>query len=65
MDMSLLKKKGVAGSIAIAVGAGLLALGHYGLGAAIFVAGMVDLVVDGLMLVARHTRRQWKSRRAT
>lgn len=65
MDIRVLKKKGVAGSLAIVVGAALLAFGHYGPGAAILVAGMVDLVVDGLTLVARHTRRQWKSRRAT
>jgi hypothetical protein len=65
MDVRVFKKKGVAGSLAIAIGAGLLAMGHYGPGAAIVVAGLVDLIVDGLLLVARHTRRHWKSRRVT
>jgi membrane protein implicated in regulation of membrane protease activity len=64
MDIRVLGRKGVAGTLAVVAGAVLLALEFYGPGAAILVAGIVDLAVDGLSAVARHTRRQWKSRRA-
>lgn len=65
MDTGVLRRKGVTGALAVVAGAILLALEFYGPGAAILVAGVVDLAVDGLSAIARHTRRQWKSRRAT
>lgn len=65
MDIRVLGRKGVAGTLAVVAGAILLALEFHGPGAAILIAGIVDLAVDALSLIARHTRRQWKARRVT
>ncbi len=65
MDIRVLGKKGVAGILAVVAGTILLALACYGAGAAFLVAGIIDLAVEGLSAIARHARRQWRSRRVT
>lgn len=65
MEFRVLGRKGVAGTLAVVAGAVLLALECYGPGAAILVAGIVDLAVDGLSVIAVQTRRHRKARRFT